>query len=359
MRILAASARRHLSFMFACLLAICGAVAFEDARAQSNETENAFVQFLAKGDYSNANFYLQNGLIDPATLETGRIFYTIVSQAYWRNLNGPNQPIAVLHEFLTKLRPFDINALFRCGSYSSTVQRCSLLDDLAANKNAQTLAFFADLGLNLNQVHPKRVAATFYVIERLGVEFSLTDIQLLSQKGMVFGDELFEPAMLASMYERSEESLGPRISRWRSLKMPGNYLSLNQFNFMDALIIALGNEFAGRAKEASRRDSLLCQYVTFVASQMRPSFDYLNFVLANRESFRAAQIGERQRSGGTVFERFPAPCVQLMAGMARNHARLDDVIALFGARGDVETARWLLSFKTAPAAGGAATNVNQ
>lgn len=332
-----------------------------EAQAQASQTEDAFIKFLADADYNNANFYLQNGLVDPAQLDTAQIFYDIVHARYWRSLEGPSQPVAVLHDYLTKLRAFDINQEMRCDNRSGRNEgSCTFVNDLAAAKPALVLVFFADLGLDLNRTFPKRPSATFDVINRLGAEFTLSDIQLLSQKGMIFGDEVFEPAALAAHYEYGNSlSLHPNVARHRTLTMPDNYLSLTQLNFMDALIVALGNQYQQpNSVQASARDTLLCQYVTFVASQMRPSFDYLTFVLANRSTFRAAQIGERKRSGNATFEPFPPTCVALIAGMAQNHARLNDVIALFGARGDVETARWLLSLKapaTASSGGGGAT----
>lgn len=334
------------------------------AQQQPDQTQEAFVNFLAQGDYNNANFYLQNGLINPEVLETGQVFYDILHARYWQSLNGPNQQISVLHDYLSKLKPFDLNQEMQCQGYRGRGEaRCTLLNDLAASKSAATLSFFADLGLDLNKTFAQRTPATFDVINRLGAEFTLADIQMLSQKGMVFGDELYGPVALASHYEHGNPiALHQNIGRNQSMQMPDNYLSLNQLNFMDVLIVALGNQQRYRnSPEASARDSLLCQYVTFVAAQMRPSFDYLGFVLSNRDTFRAAQIGERQRARNAIYEPFPPACVALVAGMAQNHARINDVMSLFAARGDVETASWLLSLKAPATAttGGTGTTVNQ
>ena len=344
----------------------CIVTASEGAAQQAapDQTQAAFVNFLMQGDYTNANFYLQNGLINPETLNTGQVFYDIVHARYWNAMQGPSQPVAVLHEYLSKLSAFDINSPMSCHKNRVRVEvKCTFVNDLAASKSATTLAFFADLGLDLNKAFPKRSSATYDVISRLGTEFTLADIQMLSQKGMIFGDEVFEPAVLAAHYEHGNPvALHESIGHRRSLRMPDNYLSLNQLNFMDALIVALGNPYRYRnSAQSSARDALLCQYVTFVASQMRPSFDYLGFVLSNRDTFRAAQIGERQRSGNSIYEPFPAACVSLVAGMAQNHARINDVMSLFAARGDVETASWLLSLKAPATAstGGTGATVNQ
>ncbi len=336
------------------------------AQVEKDQTQTAFVNFLAQGDYTNANFYLQNGLINPEALDTGQVFYDILHTRYWNALEGPNQQVSVLHDYLSKLQAFDINKEMQCqGQRGRMESRCTLLNDLAASKSAATLSFFADLGLDLNKTHPQRTAATFDVINRLGTGFSLADIQMLSQKGMVFGDEVFEPVALAAHYEYGNPiTLHQNTRQSRTLRMPDNYLSLNQLNFMDVLIIALGNQHNHRqSPQASARDALLCQYVTFVAAQMRPSFDYLGFVLSNRDTFRAAQIGERQRARNAIYEPFPPACVSLIAGMAQNHGRINDVMSLFAARGDVETASWLLSLK-APAtastgAAGTGTTINQ
>jgi len=331
----------------ALLIALPGA-----GYATDDSTEEAFVNFLAKGDYTNANFYLQNNLINPARLDAGQVFYDAIHSQYWQRLTSSSQPIITLHNYLSELQPFDINSEFDCSAYVGDEARCTLLHDLVVGTPAGVIAFFADLGLDLNKTFPHRPPATYDVIDRLGASYSIGDIQLLSQKGMVFGDETYDPVNLAAFREHGSKAgvrgRGQTYVR-NAPKMPHNYLSIQQLNFMDALAIALGNPLSSsRHVQASARDSALCQYITFVAPQMAPSFDYLRFVLGNRETFRASQIGVRKRSGNSTYEPFPAPCVALIAGMAQNHGSLNDVVALFGARGDVEMARWLLSLKAPP-----------
>ena len=316
------------------------------AGARDDTTEEAFVSFLARGDYANANFYLQNSLINPELLDTGQIFYDALHSQYWSRLTSSGQQISNLHAYLTQLKPFDINAEFACG-YDNK-QRCTLLHDLVVGTPAGVIGFFADLGLDLNKVFSERPPATYDIVDRLGVSYSIADIQLLSQKGMVFGDEIYDPVNLAALREGDNDAIANGSDRYsrQAPQMPHNYLSIQQLNFMDALAIALGNPLRQHQNvESSARDSALCQYITFVAPQMSPSFDYLRFVLGNRETFRASQIGVRKRSGNRTYEPFPAPCVELIAGMTRNHGQLNDVVAVFGARGDVETARWLLSLQ--------------
>lgn len=341
--------RRFVSCVTAICIAVPGFVGM--AQADENATRAAFVNFLANGDYNNANFYLQNNLVRPGDLNTAQIFYDILHTRYWSRLRSSTTPITTLYGYLSQIDAVDINTNFRCresGSSRSNA-RCRLLHDLVTGQPASVIAFFADLGLDLNRTFEDRPPATYDVIDRLGLSYSIADIQLLSQKGMVFGDEAYNPVNLAGYrefnYDRGAAYQRQTISR-TAPKMPHNYLSVPQFNFMDALTVALGNPVSrNRPVQASIRDDTLCQYITYVAAQMAPSFDYLQFVLANREEFRAALIGVRKRKGNDPYSPFPPSCVNLMAGMAQNHTRLNDVIQMFGARGDVETARWLLSLK--------------
>ncbi|SMC47175.1 hypothetical protein [Primorskyibacter flagellatus] len=316
--------------------------------ANDESTERAFVEFLTRADYENANFYLQNGLVTPERLDTGAIFYNIIHAAYWQQLTSKTQAITTLHGYLQALKPFDMDQEVTCGQYGNDSQTCVLLHDLVTGAPANVIAVFADLGLDLNKLYPGRPPATYDVIDRLGAQYSISDIQILSQKGMIFGDEPYDPATLAAHREHNNTMrIQPvrNVAARRPPQMPHNYLSIPQFNFMDALAVALGNPWSSAQVESSARDDALCRYITFLAPQMTPSFDYLRFVLGNKNEFRAAQIGERKRSGNRTYEPFPASCVALIEGMAQNHGNLTDVIALFGARGDVEMARWLLSLQ--------------
>lgn len=327
--------------------------------AETNSTLNAFVQFLARGDYDNANFYLQNNLVQPENLETSQIFYDILRNSYWQRLEASTTPILTLHGYLSQIREIDINSDFACTNRLGDREnsRCRLLHDLVTGKPARVIGFFADLGLDLNRTFPDRPPATYDVIDRLGHVYTIADIQLLSQKGMIFGDEVYDPVILAAFREydyRSSTSYQQQDMTRPAPRMPANYLSIQQFNFMDILALALGNpvERRNRPIQESARDDTLCQYITYVASQMSPSFDYLRFILLDRETFRASQIGVRKRQGSATYEPFPASCVALMSGMAQNHGRLNDVIEMFGARGDVDTARWLVSLQAPRAAQG-------
>jgi hypothetical protein len=337
----------------------CAVLMPASAHANSGATLNAFVKFLAQGDYENANFYLQNNLINPESLETGQIFYDIVRNSYWQRLEASTTAITTLYGYLSQIREIDVNAEFACTNRLGEREesKCRLLHDLVTGKPARVIAFFADLGLDLNRTFADRPPATFDVIDRFGYAYTVADIQLLSQKGMAFGDEIYDPVILAAFREyryRDKTSYQQQDMIRPAPRLPSNYLSIQQFNFMDVLALALGNpvERNNRPIEESSRDDTLCQYITYVASQMAPSFDYLQFILLDREEFRAALIGVRKRQGNRTYEPFPSSCVALMSGMAQNHGRLNEVIEMFGARGDVDTARWLVSLKAPQAAQG-------
>lgn len=340
-----------------CLIAITGCtvpfLAATAALANDDKTVSAFTNFLAKQDYNNANFYLQSALIDPSQLETGQIFYDLYRRVYWKRQASGLSEANVLYEYLKKLRPFDLNAIFSCKTkYQSDKKRCTLLNDLSNGMPVPVFAFFAQRGLDLNRTFDSILPASFDIIDRIGTSYSLADIQTLSRLGMVFGDETYSSAMLAAHREVGSHygiDLDDQIEGRHQSVMPQNYLSIPRLNFMDVLVIALANRTRdsgrGAKAKASLRDTLLCQYITFSSRSFRPSFDYLRFVLENRTAFRASQIGVRIRDGNTTAEPFAAACVQLVAGMARNHTRLDDVVSYFGAQGDVDTARWLLALR--------------
>ena len=315
------------------------------ALANDDKTVSAFSQFIANQDFSSANFYLSSGLIDPAQLDTGQIFYDIYQAIYWNRKAGALPEVSTLYNYLASLRPIDLNARYRCKRNRSEFASCALLNDIATGMPVAVFKFFAERGMDLNRTFEDLVPATYDIIDRLGIVYSLNDIQLLSSYGMAFGDEHYSPVKLAAFREYRYEQINPVLDR-PNVVMPHNYLSLSNLNFMDVLAIALANPTKSSSRSrSSLRDQSLCQYVIFAAGSFQPSFDYLRFVLEHRENFRADQIGVRVRDGSNTADPFPAPCIALIGGMAQNHARLDEVVSYFGAQGDVSTARWLLSLK--------------
>ncbi len=324
--------------------------------ANEDQTLTAYMNFLANGDFNNANFYLQNGLIDPATLDTARVFHHVYNQVYVQQREKSLPAVGQLYDYLSSIKPIDLNAPFVCDSTHREASSCTLLNNLAQGMPVAVFRFFAERGLDLNRTHEGFVPATFSIIDQLGTQYYLADINALSASGMVFGDETYDPVVLSNddpydrrnLYNRYAGNNGYRSSR--ALNMPHNYLSIQSFNFMDVLVVALANDLSGSQSRRSTRSEFLCQYIQFAAQSFRPSFDYLRYVLVNRDQFRASQIGNRVRDGRSTADPFPAGCVKLVAGMAQNHGRLNEVVSHFGAQGDVETARWLLTYSTPPAA---------
>ncbi len=320
-----------------------------EAKSNDAPTVAAFTNFLANGDYKNANFYLQSGLIRGGNVNTGQIFYDIYHKVYRERKARALPHLATLYDYLSRLRPFDLNARYKCDSAREQTKLCVLVNDLALGMPIAVFQFFTKRGLELNRTFDGILPATFDVVDQLGMTYSLTDISALSQLGMAFGSDNFEPVRLAN-YAHHSDGYSRKHKFARQLTMPHNYLSINSFNFMDILIVAIANDVShGSKARMSLRSNLLCQYVVHAARSYRPSFDYLRYVLANRQSFRASEIGKRIKVRNSTAEPFPSACVALVAGMAQNHGRLDRVVSYFGAQGDVDTARWLLALRSAVA----------
>ncbi|MEM8651747.1 MAG: hypothetical protein AAGF54_14530 [Pseudomonadota bacterium] len=352
------SKRSYLqTLLYGIFLSAFLGVATSYAQNEKDETITAFKEFVANKDFNSANFYFSSGLINPATLDTSQIFYDIYHRVHWRQRAAALPEITTLFAYLNQIRTIDLNRPFNCTRQDSRreIRKCWLVNDLSTGMPISVFKFFRERGLELNAVHKGFVPATYDIIDRFGLVYSLADIQALSWLGMAFGDELYDSVELAAHRERSYSYGNVAVVNRPTLRMPHNYLSIPKFNFLDALVVALANGDNSRSDvRESIRDDSLCQYVVFAAGSFRPSFDYLRYVLENRANFRAGRIGERKRSGNTTIDPFPASCVSLIAGMAQNHGQLDAVVSFFGAKGDVETARWLLSMR--PAQPGAAPN---
>ncbi len=326
------------------------------AMANDSKTVDAFRTFLTQQDYDSANFYLQSGLIDPSRLQTGQLFYRIWRDAFWARRADGLVGLDAVYNYLQRLRPFDLNEPFDCRRpYEDERRDCTILNDISTGMPVSVFAYFAQRGLDLNRDHPNTLPATYDIVDRLGIDYTIADIQALGALGMQFGDETYSTILLASHRDADgyRSDYGWAVTSRDTPHLPANYLSIPSFNFMDALVVALANDVSGRSNGRSAkgtvRDTSLCQYVTYASQTFRPSFDYLRYLLESRDTFRADRIGVRERDGNQVSDAFPAPCVNLVAGMARNHARLNDVVSHFGALGDVETARWLLALRPAPA----------
>ncbi len=340
------------------IAAACMAASVWTAPATANDgkTVDAFRTFLTQQNYDSANFYLQSGLIDPSRLPTGQLFYRIWRDAFWERRADGLVGLDAVYNYLQRLRPFDLNATFDCRhSYEDERRDCTILNDISTGMPVAVFSYFAQRGLDLNRAHPNILPATYDIIDRLGIGYTIADIQALGTLGMQFGDETYSPILLAAHREGGDgyrSDYGWAVMSRDTPRLPDNHLSIPSFNFMDVLVVALANDVSGRSDGRSAkgtvRDTSLCQYITYASQTFRPSFDYLRYLLESRDTFRADRIGVRERDGNQISDAFPAPCVNLVAGMARNHARLNDVVSHFGAVGDVETARWLLALRPAP-----------
>lgn len=339
---------KNIQLVFCTLLAFFISFGVAHANTEKSDILISFKGFLSAGDYTSANFYLSNSLVNPADLDTGQIFIDIYfnkQSQVRRNQTINLTEMGTLFNYLGQISPIDLNRSFSCNQNRDS---CYLLSHLVTGYPVSLFKFFHERGLSLNAVYEGVVPATYGVIDRLGISYNLSDIQLLSSMGMAFGDEVYESVLLAAHGERRSYHYNiSRVSRG-TVKMPHNYLSVENLNFLDVLIVALANG-GGTSNQARPerylRDDYLCQYVSFAAASFVPSFDYLRYVLENRQAFKATNIGQRVRVGNTSTEAFASSCVALVAGMAQNHGRISEVISYFGANGDVETARWLLSLQ--------------
>ncbi|MGN6552047.1 MAG: hypothetical protein ACTHJ3_19450 [Pararhizobium sp.] len=329
-----------------CLAAIL-LVTAGTARAQMPPGDNnqAFRKFVADADYKSANFYIENGMIDPKTLDTAQIFFDVFMQNYAQKLTENAASIDRLYTYLNSLKPVDFNRKVTCGYQNQNA--CLLVDTLFTGAPRDAIDYFVQRGLDLNARVPGVVPATVPLMLRLGSTYSLDDLNHFVSEGLVLGDETYPINELVAYSDT-----GIRGQYNSKLTMPGNYLSLRDQNFLDVLVIALGTEvygYSGEAQESAHR-SVLCGFITYAAPSFTPSFDYLSYVLNSVKDFRGGNIGAQKQSSDQIFQPFPDSCVSLVQGMAASHTRLAEVVASFTASGDIQTARWLLSIKAAPAA---------
>lgn len=302
--------------------------------AQSDSSA-AFRNFVMQGDYSNANFYLENKLIVPQQVDTSQLFYDVFLEKYRKNIAQNHPRIDQLFEYLNALNPIDFNRVFRC--VRDRDAQCLIVNSLMHGARPNSIAWFVERGLDLNKrvtgIHP----ATINLILRLGSHYSLEELNWIVSAGMVLGDEAY-PIEELSNFRNS-------FIYYDELKLPDNYLSLADQNFLDMLVIVLSTRTDLSRSEESRRRAVLCDFIAYAAASFTPSFDYLLHVLKSVETFRGGNIGVQKKDGRRVYQVFPTSCVSLVQSMAVSHARLDTVISAFAADGDVGTANWLISIQ--------------
>lgn len=301
----------------------------------------AFVKFVENGNYQQANFYLRQGYVSREELDTSQIYFRIIVESLSSDIRL--RPDA--YQYLNALKPIDLNRKFQCRQNRRQKYQipCYLSNLLAHGQKLEVMQFFVQRGLGLNRVSSDMVPATFHIVNRLGKYYSLADTNQLTAMGMVFGDEVYDPALLSDQ-------------AFHRIVLPLDTGSVTAFNFMDALTISLANvNETNRAylrridlSEGllSRRDDLMCSFISHSAQKFAPSFDYLTYLLDQRSTFRAANLKARpSRNQSVYFRAFPHSCVQLISALARSFPNLETLVSRFAAEGDVETAQWLLSFQ--------------
>ncbi|ODT79026.1 MAG: hypothetical protein ABS76_21810 [Pelagibacterium sp. SCN 64-44] len=307
--------------------------------AQDTNNTTAFQAFVAAGDYEKANFYLANGYVTAANIDSGQIFYTTLVEHYGGDLAANLGKIDRLYNYLAAISPIDLNRRFACGSDSAGI--CLLANTLSYGARPAEIAWFVTRGLDLNKREADIVPATLPLLTRLGTVYSMTDLNWFVANGMVLGDETYSIEELVGYEDRV---LSTR-DRYRQLTMPDNFLNLGDQNLLDVLIIALATDVSVNARQQALRRDVLCNFITYAASAYTPSFDYLRHVLKSVPDFRGDNIGKQTQGNGGVYAVFPTSCVLLVKAMATSHAHLDQITSEFANQGDVPTASWLLSIQ--------------
>lgn len=307
--------------------------------AQDTNNTTAFQAFVAAGDYEKANFYLANGYVTAADIDSGQIFYTTLVENHGGDLAANLGKIDRLYNYLAAISPIDLNRRFACGSDSTGT--CLLANTLSYGARPAEIAWFVTRGLDLNKREADIVPATLPLLTRLGTVYSMADLNWFVANGMVLGDETYSIEELVGYEDRV---LGTR-HRYRQLTMPDNFLNLGDQNLLDVLVIALATDVSVNARQQALRRDVLCNFITYAASAYTPSFDYLRHVLKSVPDFRGDNIGKQTQGNGGVYAVFPTSCVLLVKAMATSHAHLDQITSEFANQGDVPTASWLLSIQ--------------
>lgn len=303
--------------------------------ARANDNLSAFTAFVRAADYQNANFYLANGFVAAADVDSGQMFYTILMDRYAEQLSDSLPAVEQLYTYLSGLGAIDLNRRFACGDNSE----CLLVNRLAQGYRTSTIAWFVSRGLDLNRRELDIVPATLPMVTRLGSVYNMNDLNWFVGNGMVLGDETYS----------IEELLAYRDSAIRNTRydneliVPENFLNLGNQNFLDVLVISLGSNIRDDGRAMSRRRDMLCSFITYAAGAYTPSFDYLRYLLQTVDEFRGNNIGSQTTGGGGVYAPFPTSCVLLVKAMATSHAQLEQITSEFANQGDVATASWLLS----------------
>lgn len=313
-------------------LVLASAFGAERAMAQEANAATAFSNLVEAGNYDKANFYITNGFVTADSIDASQLFFDVLMAKYSRDMPANAASIDNLYNYLGAIEAIDLNRAMSCGRRKQ--DRCLLVNNLMTGADRDTFAYFVDRGLDLNLRVEGMVPAPVPLLLRLGTNYDIEDLNFLVSKGMVLGDELYPIEELANYSDD--------YARQRRLNMPGDYLYLGAQNFLDVMIIALGTEIRENPPRKSLRQKTLCEFVTHASASFSPSFDYLLYLLQANEEFRGTNIAKMEKSGNSIYQPFPPPCVSLIQAMASSHGELQQVISRFAGQGDVETADWLI-----------------
>ena len=298
----------------------------------------AFVEFIKSERYDQANFYILQGYIVPADLNPTQILYEVIRDRYDWNITDNLQPMSALLGYLSGVGPIDPNALVTCNSNS----RCGFGNRLV--ETAQPLAvikLFVDMGLDLNVRHPGLTSVDVALITHLGSAYSVQDLNAFAAMGLQFGQTTVSIQDLGGFqYDMFYD--GRYI-------MPSNYTALTNLNLLDMIVMTLGSLYESNQKPTvAAKSEVLCDFAVYAAQSYTPSFDYLDYLLANRRDFRAENVGVVKDDYRAPYIPFPNSCVGLIRSMAASHARLADIMDRFAVSGDLATAEWLITAVPAP-----------
>lgn len=317
-----------------CLVVLATAGTSTELHAQESDARTAFVNFVKTENYRDADFYIESKFVDPKTLDTSQIFYSVLKEKYWPEVAKNMQKIDVLYNYLAQIGTIDLNRVMEC----QPNRGCLFVLDVLTGLPPATIKYFVDKGLDLNKSERGFVPTTVPMLLRLGSAYRVEDMNALVSMGLVLGDEVY-PIEDLSNYGDSYLYNGNR------LQMPDNYLELEDQNLLDMAVIALGSQADGDSPRQSLRRKTLCEFIAYAAPSFQPSFDYLLYLLKVSDTFRGKYVGKTQKYNSSVFQPFPNSCVSLIQSMAASHNQLQMVMSDFANRGDVETAQWLISIQ--------------
>lgn len=323
------------------------------AAAQDGTTPlQTFQTYVINNDLTNAQFFLQNGLVTAAEIDTGALFLKALfannsRASSTRPLDFSNvEQVARLHDYLSALAPVDMNGRERCWNNNTRITErwCGLATTmLAQGVSPQVISFYLQRGLDL-AARPEEVASpALALIANLGSRYSMEDLNWFSQNGLQLGSETFPLSHFTRLQAYYELNLDD------AYKIPEARLDSQPFNFLDALSMTLTSR-RQNGHERSANQDFLCRYIMFVAGQMPPTFDHFSFLLRNVREFRGANIGSTEKAssrrfGTFYYEVFPQSCVSMIGAMALSSSELDRMISLFAAEQDMSTAQWLVNLK--------------